>query len=787
MNEDNQTLEDNKTTPDFWRKWIRIAKKRSEKHRAWARRAYDEYECERESSNSYIVEPLRKDYDESYPIYWAVVKQLESALYSQTPNLVGKREFGIEDQTALTASLIVERLGKYQVKQCDFKGVMKAIISDYIHADKATDQLDYQTDKEFEKLPATPTPEGGFVDASGVPIEEEIFQAQDGSFFYHGPNEVVVDGTQKIIVKPCEYNQILHCPDARSEDEIKIKAYKFCMTESEARKRFDIDDKFITWKHVKDEDDEKESGHKNYESTQKYLEGWECWCIENKKVYWYTEQYTDLLDIKDDPYQLEGFFPSPRFLISSKPSEDMFPRPAFIKLFSLINLMHTIECRLPPLIDAIRRRAIVDGSEDLVMALNQLDETDFVTAKGIQTILEKGGLQNMMFFLPVQEFVSALGELMQVQDRFEQKFYELFGMPDILRGISNPNDAVETVQRQSAAGNNRFRIMKSDIEEIARDSIEMQVDLALQVYSDQRIALITGYEYMSEVDKQNFIPALQMLRNDEMRLVRLEIETDSMCFADEQVEAQKMQYVSEIVTRGMNEITQIMQINPQLAVIPLQIMLMTLEHIHPGRALMDDIRSQIEQMIEQAKQQAENPPPPPPDYEHMKIQIKDKELQLKNNELILKGQIAAADNQHESVKAMLQQQKQEQDYYVEQMKLQLDGVEKNQQQQQLNLEQMTQQFFMQIEAMRVQIEQLKAQGQQEERMQEESRLQQQVDQEGQIGLIEALKPPTQEKQEATPVTIVNAPNTSPTNVNLGNQPESDLPIIPVDPLLPEDY
>lgn len=759
---------DSRDSVQYWRKWVKNAKKAAQSHFNSGHDAWGEFENKQEKVSTNFIQPLEQ-LRSTYPIYFSAVKTIEPSFYSRTPKLSIKRKFGITDSIALTASLIKERLGDHLVQEAGFDEIMMGAVGDYIHADKATTQLKYTADLESVATQVEVMAAGEcYTDKDGAEIEEEIFQNPDGSYFYNGQEDRAVEESQKIELLTCSFDQILHTPDAETQKQITEKAYFFSLTKDQAEKRFpNLNMELVQWKTYKsDEDEEHNSRYAHIETNDLYLEGYECWCLETKKVYCYSDQYIDLLEVRDDYYKLKGFFPSPSFIIGSKPSKSLFPTPVFVQLYGQIKQLNSIAARLPNLIDSIRRRAIAaPGMEDLVTALNSLDDAEFVTSPELTRMVAEGGkLQDSIFFVPVQELVQSISELQALKETFKSEFYEFFGLPQVLRGQSDPLDGAETVRRQQSAGNDRFRYMKKQVRVLARDSIEMMCDLALYVYGDKKIANIVGLRYMNPQDQQRFSEALAMLRDDKERVIRLEIETDSMSFVDEALEMEKMEKVTAVVSRGMQEISGLLQVDPGLAEVSLKIMLMTLENIAPGRSIMDDIRQSINDLIEDAKEAKENPPEPQPDIEQMKLQmeqyktdaktqIEGAKLQRKDfeNQLALQKQNAdqfneATKRQIEGYELQIEQTneaiKRQQESYELQLKayeVKLDEAKVSQEQQKINLENVVQNFMMQIEGLRVSIEQFKAEGAQAERMMEERRLAQQVENEGIIGMVNAIK------------------------------------------------
>src|SRR5205814_10574675 len=56
------------------------------------------------------------------------------------------------------------------------------------------------------------------------------------------------------------------------------------------------------------------------------VEVWEIWSKRDKKVYWWTEGYEKLLDDKDDPLCLHGFWPDPPPFIANVTTSKYMPR-----------------------------------------------------------------------------------------------------------------------------------------------------------------------------------------------------------------------------------------------------------------------------------------------------------------------------------------------------------------------------------------------------------------------------------------------------------------------------
>jgi len=285
----DQIEKNERQTPDFWRRWLRAAERAAEKHWQRARAAWREYE----DANKEL----------RYPIYNASCKTLEPALYARTPKITTRRRFDIKDDTALTASLIAERLGEYLIDCVEFDEIFHAEVQDFIHAGKAAPQVVYEHDAQEVEERVPLLEQGGiYVDGAGAEWTEEVLQDDTGFF---GRRLSTTPTSPRIRVVALPFDEVLHTPDAKSHAEIREMAYYFCLNKDEAEARFGEKAKGISWKSKKQaaKGGAQESVHERdrVESIGDYVEGWEIWSKPEREVYWFSEQYHDgFLDQKED-------------------------------------------------------------------------------------------------------------------------------------------------------------------------------------------------------------------------------------------------------------------------------------------------------------------------------------------------------------------------------------------------------------------------------------------------------------------------------------------------------
>lgn len=684
----------------YWLRWIKAARKAAKRHIDDSKAAWREYE----NQSNLASETKRENQDASlvYPAYWSATKVIEPAYYSMTPNPDTIVEFDWKDSVAETASMMAERTGKYMIRTSNFDMVMSAAVGDFIHADKATTQVICDIDPAGTRNPLTKNEDGSYNNGQELHTGDVMRQGED--YFF---SSALCKG---IKLGPLSYDEVLHTPNAKIWGEVTELAIYFCISKDEADEKFEnLPQECFKTGLGSDEKSSEEDDSSGKDPIGKYLEGWECYDKETKMVYFVSEScpLQFLKPAAPDPYKLPGFFPCAPFIIGSKPSKSLYPTPAYIQVRPTLQQMHVAYGKIFNLLEGARRRAIVDGAApELIAALNDLSANEFVGMQNINDIVSKGGLKNMIFYIPVEELVKAVTELQDAEDRFEQNFQKWFGVPEILQGISDPIETLGAQEMKRETAHDRFRYAKKQVAQLARDSLEMLTDLAFHLFDNAKIAKICGYQYMTRQQQADFPAAIAILRDNDERLIRIDIETDSIAFVDQRLRAQQRKIVSDTVNEGLKNVSSMVQINPTFAAVSLQVLLATLDGLDGGKYYIEEVKDAGEKLI----QAIENPPQttPPPDYEMLKInneakkndeaqQLKVAEFQWKQKNdtatIQLKDSIAAADNN-------IKMQQTE----ISGLKVQNDAQVK---QTALALQQSKDEFAKQLDGMLAQLEQIK--------------------------------------------------------------------------------
>ena len=672
--EDGESVSDKdpRSTVRFWYDWLKDARdgEKPKAHRLRADAAYRDWECASVAVNGEI-----KEYAAGFGIYYSYVKHLAAEYYSKTPESNSIRRFGIDDPLANTMALITERMGEGFLSERGFDDTVKKAVQDFIHADKACLQVVSEDDEpeilyEPVMLMAGPNGPVAFNSKQEQVPPEEVVQGEDGR-----PYQKVVEQNPKIYLLPVGYDEIVHSPNADVELQMKEKGYCITLDEYEVKERFfgenkntELDFDGLPWIQKKNDEDDPE------DEPTKRLKIWEIYCDDSKKVYWLTDKQTgDFLDVRDNDDELLTRFPSTPFITSNTPKKGMYPTPVHTHVKPYMDALDLLWERIVELIPKVERKAILD--EKLAEAIEALEENqDWVTVKNLAQMIEgSGDLRAMIQFLPLKELVEAIREASQLIDFITQIFNEHAGLPDVLRGQADPQNAAQTNQMMGQAAHSRFKMDKAAVQQMVADGIALEVDMALKKWSDRKIWQFAGFDFAEPEHQQRFPEALKKLRNDKERFIRVGIKTDTTTFADEAREFQKAQALSNLITNGLATIGGAQ--NVEFIPVLVEMLLRGVDALGGSEEHEDDIRASVEAIIKkkQGAQQGQEGQ-------------QDPAAMAKAQESQTKLQVAQMEAQVDMAQANMDMQQHQAEMPLKQAEIQLKIAEANLEREKIQLE-----------------------------------------------------------------------------------------------------
>ena len=626
-------------------------------------------------------------------VLWSNVQILKPTLYARMPKVVVERRFKDSDPIGRLACQIAERATSYAMstQQDRFNYAVRAAVEDRLLAGRGTVWLRY--DAEFEEA----------TDENGEPITDDTGEAVRTP----KPN------SEKVVIDPVnwlDYYESL----SRNQYEVRWRARRVYMTRSQLITKFGEE----IGKAVELNDSEKKRSKLSPEEREflAQAEVLEIWDEESKRIVWITECYKDRpLRIVPDSLRLKDFWPCPLPLVATTTTDSTYPTPDYKIYERLADEVDYVTKRISSLIECIRfvGATAAQYNQDVKNML-KLSDGQLWPIDNWTTFAEKGGLKGAMDWLPFDQAVAAIPVLLQYRDDLLAKLDFITGIPDIVRGDTNPNETAEAQQKKSHWTTVKISEHQGEVQRFCREIISKMAEIIFEpgLFSDETISLMCGVSQMPPEDQQNYQAALQLLRDDRLRTFRVDIETDSTLALDEEDDKQsRMEYVQAITTLVQN-IQNVQAFRPELLHPMMESALFAARAFRTGRPLEGSWERAIQQIEDNDAAVAANPPQPPPDYEGQKLQLMQQELQFKQ--------------ELESQKLQLEGQKQQADFGFEAEKLRLEAI-KIQSKAEVDavvtqLDQFKQQFVQFVEVQRLELEKFETVNKTREALLEERRL-----------------------------------------------------------------
>jgi hypothetical protein len=466
-------------TVAFWRNEIQLWERTSEKWLKRGRKIMKRYKD---------VRTPREDAVTRLNILWSNVQTRVPALYARDPKPEAERRFKDKDPVGRQVAEVLERCLDYTI-QCTnpFGAILRQAVLDYELPGRGTVWLRY--------VPHFHKPE---LANETKPNQEEARQGE----------EITNDAKDDVAQERIKYEETIldyvYWEDfghtwARTWEEVRAVWRIVYLTRAEGIKRFgnDFKDVPLDWAPKTLKDDKVKQDNKEGKKAIVY----EIWDKQNEEVIWLCKNHPKVLDEKDDPLQLEHFFPCPRPLFANLTSEELLPTPNFTFYQDQANEIDELSSRITSIGKALKVAGVRDSSaEGLDRLLSEGTENQLVPVDGWIALKEKGGLAGVMELLPLKEIAESLGFLREQRQMMIDDVYQITGMSDIIRGLSEPNETATAQQIKGQFAVLRLSDAQSEVQRFCRDIIRIMAEIIAD-YDLETIKKISGVKLLTDGEK----------------------------------------------------------------------------------------------------------------------------------------------------------------------------------------------------------------------------------------------------------------------------------------------
>ena len=585
-----------------------------------------------------------------FNILWSNVQTLIPAVYARLPKASVNRRFGDNDPVGRVASQLIERSLDFEIEHyTDFRSAMRHAVEDRFLGGRGVAWVRYEP-----HVVAQDMPEDGYQITEDVDKETGIGAGNEG-------NAGALDGSAGMEAEPqeeieyeCAPTDYVHWKDfghsiARTWEEVTQVWRWVYMTREALIERFGEE---VGNKIPLDAGPEtnKQYGQNNRDFTRAKI--CELWDLETEKVYWLSKNVGQIIDERDDPLQLEQFFPCAKPLYATMTSDTLIPVADFVLYQDQAQELDILTDRIDGLVKALRIRGVYDASQPaLQRLLTEGDNNTLIPVDKWMGFSEKGGLKGSIDILPIDQIANALIQCYRARDEIKGQIYEITGISDIVRGQTSASETATAQQIKGQYAGLRLRSMQEDVALFASSLIRLKAQIICSKFQPQTIIQYAAAEQMSDADKQLVPQALMLLKDKVLRNFRIEVAADSLVQIDENQNKRDrvefLQAMGGFLTQALPMGQQSPELVPML-VDMVKFGISAYKQAAPIEGTIDQAMEQLKQKQAQAAQQ-----PPQPDPEMLKMQADQQREQARTE----------ADMQIEQIKmqseAALEKQKQD--------------------------------------------------------------------------------------------------------------------------------
>lgn len=624
----------------FWLAELSASEKRERTWRKRGKAVVDRYRDEREREVD--VGARRTN------ILWSNTEILKAVIFQNVGNPDVRRRFprkGKDEKAARRAALVIERALSYCTDDYDVKSQIECAVEDHLLPGRGQAWIVYDADVVEEAEP-----------------EKDADKDEDED----GP--LPIDIADQTVRMEHVYWEDYRTSAGRKEKDIWWKARRHQYTRTELRAYFPEHADFIGLDAEIPECPKDAEGHDAF----KRANVWEIWDKSKKERVYVAEDYSLILKKDEDPYKLKQFFPCPSALYGVKTTSSLTPIPEYTLYQDQCEELDRITTRLNRLIEALKRRGVYDasieGADSQLSGLATADDNEFLPYKGFSNLAEKGGLKGVFASEDLAPIMTAVQGLYEQRANLIQTIYEVTGISDVIRGSSNPNETATAQRIKGQFGSLRVTTRQARVQEFVRDIYRLKAEIIAEHYTRENLIEMTGIDMplQAEIDaakqqlqafqaqQQQYQQAQQqaqqggpqaqsmalppppqippevleelqntakqvawediesILRSDQRRGYKVDIETDDTAQFDEQAEKESRVEFLNTMQPVMQNALLMTQQAPELLPLAKETVLFTVRAFKAGRSLEEAFEDAFDQM-------ASRPPTPPqPDPEVIK-------------------------------------------------------------------------------------------------------------------------------------------------------------------------
>ena len=598
-----------------------------------------------------------------FNILWSNVQVIKPAIFARLPRPDVSRRFRDNDPIGRVASMMLERALEYEVEHyTDYRAAMDNAVLDRLLGGRGTAWVRYEPHIVAEQNNIN---EGiaGQMPEDGLQITEDADEAET-------ENAELVESQERIEYE-CAPVDYVHWRDfghtvARTWEEVTAVWRKVYMSRQALIDRFGEEVGSKIPLDTKPESDKWATKQVTAEHYQACI--YEIWDKEQGKVFWISKSMGEILDEKDDPLQLEGFFPCPKPMYATLTTDSLEPIPDFVLYQDQAKQLDTLADRIDGFINALKVRGVYDASEpSLARLFSEGENNTLIPVKNWAAFAEKQGMKGAIDLVDITPIAQALTMCYQATEQVKGQIYEIMGIADIQRGQTDPNETLgaQIIKSNNAAG--RLKTMQHAVVDFATELLSIKAQIICKHFTEDTIVKISGAMQLSPQDQALVPQALALLKDEPAKNFRIEVTSDSMIYQDEQQEkADRVEFLSAL-SQFMSNALPVATQAPELTPLLMEMLKFGVTAFKAGKGMEGLIDETADNLRNQVKAMEGQPKPPPVELQKIQAQTQAK-LQEMQVQTQLEQQKMAAEMELEKAKQEYQAQENQLKFQLEEQR-----------------------------------------------------------------------------------------------------------------------
>jgi hypothetical protein len=608
-----ETAADFTETPEGWQqRWTEefaAAKKFVEKWHTQSEKIVDRFLDVRSREDASFSTKLN--------LFHANIVTLQSMLYGRIPKVEVDRQFADQDDdVARVAGQILQRILNTDIESAgeDYSCVLRAALGDRLLVGLGTARVKYDCKITQNEIPAQTDPATGEELAPAYTHEEVTDEWVDTVYTYW----------KDILWSPC-----------RTYAEMRWRAYRAYLHRDELIARFGEQLGKLIPLNSKGPTGDKNQSESNAEMWNQ-AEVWEIWDKQNKKVFWYVEGYNKICDMKDDPLQLEGFFPEPPAMLANLTTSKYIPKADFAMAQDLYNQIDVLETRITILTDACKAIGVYDKTnEGLQRVFKEGVENQLIPVDNWAAFAEKGGLKGVVDWIPIEEIATVIELLTKKQAELINQLYQVTGMADILRGAATQGGVSATEQAIKAKfASIRVQALQDEFARFASDLQRLKAEIIARHYQPYCIKQQSNIETTPDAKVPGLVDqAIELIKQPDTARWKIQIKPETLAMVDyAQLRMERTEYINALAT-FLQSAAPLLEMEASAAPFLMQLMkwgLAGFKGSNEIEGVVDQAISTIEKKLQEGGGQKPDPAMIKAQMEIQKIQMQMQMLQEKH-------------------------------------------------------------------------------------------------------------------------------------------------------------